>query len=198
MSEFGTSKDNWRQTLKADCSNCFGLCCVALAFAKSADFPMDKAAGEPCANLKDDFRCGIHSHLRESGFKGCTVFECFGAGQKVSRETFNGQSWKQAPETSQQMFTVFPIMRQLHELLWYLNEAMAMPETDPIHDELTRAIYETEQLTVQDPEAIMRIDLESHQDLVSAALSKTSKLTRAESRQVQEAKGLPRIHRGAD
>ncbi|WP_442277551.1 hypothetical protein [Terrabacter sp. 2YAF2] len=29
--------------LEADCAQCFGLCCVALPFTRSADFPVDKA-----------------------------------------------------------------------------------------------------------------------------------------------------------
>ena len=37
--------------LRADCSRCVGLCCVAPAFARSADFAVDKPAGTPCTNL---------------------------------------------------------------------------------------------------------------------------------------------------
>ncbi len=78
-----TSPDNRRLRLQADCENCFGLCCVALPFAASADFAIDKDAGKPCENLQSDFRCGIHNSLRQRGFRGCTVYDCFGAGQKV-------------------------------------------------------------------------------------------------------------------
>jgi hypothetical protein len=67
--------------LRADCANCFGLCCTALRFQASASFAIDKPAGTPCPNLLDDFRCGIHQHLRAEGFSGCTVWDCFGAGQ---------------------------------------------------------------------------------------------------------------------
>ncbi|WP_313885590.1 hypothetical protein [Fodinicola feengrottensis] len=112
-----------KSELRADCASCFGLCCVALTFAKSADFGIDKRAGEPCPNLADDFRCGIHQDLRPRGFAGCTVYDCFGAGQKISQETFGGKDWRQAPETAGHMFALLPVMRQLHELLWYLAEA---------------------------------------------------------------------------
>src|SRR4051794_16389300 len=105
------------ESLKADCESCFGLCCVALPFAASADFAIDKDAGRPCPNLEADFRCGIHRDLRERGFPGCTVYDCFGAGQKVSQVTFAGQDWRRAPETATRMFAVFPVVRQLHELL---------------------------------------------------------------------------------
>ena len=71
-----------RGLLAADCANCAGLCCVALAFTRSADFAFDKPAGDPCVNLLDDFRCDIHPDLRDRGFKGCTVFDCLGAGQR--------------------------------------------------------------------------------------------------------------------
>ena len=45
-----------RVSLVPDCGSCFGLCCVALPFAASADFPVDKPAGQPCGNLRSDFR----------------------------------------------------------------------------------------------------------------------------------------------
>ena len=80
--------------LRADCGSCFGLCCVALPFARSADFAVDKPAGKACGNLRDDFRCGVHDRLRTEGFSGCTVYDCFGAGQKVSQGTFGGESWR--------------------------------------------------------------------------------------------------------
>jgi hypothetical protein len=69
------------EELRADCASCFGLCCVALPFARSADFAADKPAGRPCANLREDFRCGIHGRLRDKGYQGCTVFDCFGASR---------------------------------------------------------------------------------------------------------------------
>ena len=84
--------------LHADCARCFALCCVAPAFAASADFAIDKPAGQPCPNLLADFRCGIHDHLRERGFPGCTVFDCFGAGQRVAQVSFGGVDWRRAPE----------------------------------------------------------------------------------------------------
>jgi hypothetical protein len=58
---------------------------VAPAFSASADFAIDKKAGQPCPNLQADFRCGVHSQLRQRGFTGCAVFDCFGAGQYVSQ-----------------------------------------------------------------------------------------------------------------
>ena len=81
--------------LRADCTRCFALCCVVPAFTRSADFAIDKPANQPCPNLQPDFRCGIHTDLRPRGFGGCTVYDCFGAGQQVSQVTFGGRDWRQ-------------------------------------------------------------------------------------------------------
>lgn len=89
------------------------------------DFAADKPAGSPCRNLAPDSSCTIHEKLRACGFRGCTVFDCFGAGQAVSQRLFDGVSWRERPESKQEMFSAFSIMRQLHEMLWYLYEAQA-------------------------------------------------------------------------
>ena len=141
--------------LRADCENCFALCCVVPAFSASTDFAITKNAGQPCPHLQPDFRCGIHTRLRQQGFRGCTVYDCFGAGQKVSQVTFGGQDWRRAPHTAKQMFAVFPIMRDLHELLWYLTEALTLQPAHPLHAELSLALKETERLTHNGPDALM-------------------------------------------
>ena len=77
-----------RRSLRADCGNCFALCCTAFGFARSADFAVDKPAATPCQNLAADFSCTIHDRLRPRGFRGCTVFDCFGAGDGELRVEF--------------------------------------------------------------------------------------------------------------
>lgn len=188
-----------RDLLQADCAKCVGLCCVALAFAKSADFAFDKNAGEACVNLADDFSCRIHPALREQGFKGCTVFDCFGAGQKVTQQTFSGQSWRQAPDSRELMFSVFPITRQLHEPLWYLNEARELPAVRPLHAALAKAYQETEALTELPPEEILSIDVNRHRDGVNVLLSRASELARAEAAAPRkDVKRSRKIRPGAD
>nr|WP_307853919.1 pentapeptide repeat-containing protein [Streptomyces sp. RG38] len=178
--------------LQADCGSCFGLCCVALPFAASADFAVDKDAGRPCPNLRADFRCGIHAHLRQRGFPGCTVFDCFGAGQRVSQITFGGVDWRQAPHTARQMFDVFPVMRQLHELLWYLSEALTLPSARPVHDELRRALEKTERLAGGSAQELTGLDVPAHRGEVNALLLRTSELVRA------KVTGRKKDRRGAD
>ncbi len=127
-----------RADLRADCSRCVGLYCVAPAFTASADFAIDKPAGRPCPNVRPDTRCSIHSNLREQGFPGCAVFDCFGAGQHVVQVTFGAGDW-QSPETAEAMFAVFPVMRQLKELLRYLVEALTLLSHGALRDEIQRA-----------------------------------------------------------
>jgi uncharacterized protein YjbI with pentapeptide repeats len=180
-----------RLSLRAECESCFALCCVAPTFSASADFAITKNAGQACPNLQSDFRCGIHTRLRQQGFRGCTVYDCFGAGQKVSQVTFGGQDWRRAPQTARQMFEVFPIMRDLHELLWYLTEALTLQPARPLHGELRLALSETERLTHHSPDALMALDVAAHRRDVNALLLRASELVRAEVRHKKD-------HRGAD
>ncbi len=168
-----------RLSLQADCERCFGLCCVAPAFKASADFAIDKVAGHPCPHLQTDFRCDIHNRLRQRGFPGCAVYDCFGAGQKVAQVTFGGQDWRRTPRIAVQMFTVFTVMRQLHELLWYLTEALTLQPAHPLYAELGHALDETDLLTHNSPDALVGLDMTAHRREVNALLRHTSELVRA-------------------
>ncbi|QFG26038.1 pentapeptide repeat-containing protein [Actinomadura sp. WMMB 499] len=178
--------------LRADCAGCHGLCCVALPFTASADFAVDKAAGRPCTNLLADSRCGIHAELRDRGFAGCTVFDCFGAGQKVSQVTFGGRDWRRDGDTARSMFAVFTVMRDLHEVLWYLADALARPEAAPVHGELRGVRDEVEALTGGTPAEVAGVDVAAVRGRVGPLLARAGELVRA---------GVPgrrRDHRGAD
>ncbi|MEU0685806.1 pentapeptide repeat-containing protein [Streptomyces uncialis] len=177
----GTAAEAAPET-RADCSRCFGLCCVALPFARSADFAVDKPAGTPCANLRSDSRCGIHDRLRDRGFTGCTVFDCFGAGQQVSQVTFGGRDWRDDPGVAGPMFAVFPVMRQLHELLRYLGDALARPEAEPVHAELRLAAGELTALTRADADTLTGLDVPPLRRTVSDLLLRASELVRAGGR----------------
>ena len=169
--------------LKGDCANCFGLCCVALPFAKSADFAATKDAGTPCRNLLADHRCGIHDQLRQKGYPGCTVYDCFGAGQRVSQTVFRGEDWRTGER--QKMFVVFPVVRQLHELLWYLAEARRL---DP-HDDLDAAFAEVERHTVAEADDILRLDVAEVRAKVNVLLLRTSERLRDATRAFAAASG---------
>ncbi|MFI6639888.1 pentapeptide repeat-containing protein [Streptomyces sp. NPDC050504] len=168
--------------LRADCANCFGLCCVALAFTASTDFAVDKAAGEPCANLREDFRCSVHTKLRSEGFQGCTVYDCFGAGQRISGTTFAGRNWREHPEERDEMFALLPVMRQLHELLWYVTQALGRAAAAPVHAELRALLDETEALALRPAGELLRLDVAAQRQKVNVLLLRASELVRAEAK----------------
>ena len=177
--------------LRADCGNCFGLCCVALAFTRSADFARDKAAGEPCGHLGADHRCGIHDRLRDSGYAGCTVYDCLGAGQKVSRHTFAGQDWRGSADGGRAMFAVLPVVRQLHELLRHLAEVRTLPAAARLYEPAAAAAARIEALSLGTAESLLALDVAAERSQVADLLRTASALARA---------GFPgrRNHRGAD
>jgi len=159
--------------LQADCARCAGLCCIIPAFHVSADFAISKPAGQPCLHLADDSRCRIHRSLRERGFRGCAVYDCFGAGQQVCQVTFAGQ-----PAAPRDMQAVFPVMRQLHELLWHLTAALALPASR-VTAELSRVRQEIAELTQLGAPALLQLDLGQCWSQAAALLRQASELARA-------------------
>ncbi|MCZ2860882.1 pentapeptide repeat-containing protein [Blastococcus sp. VKM Ac-2987] len=178
-----------RAHLRADCSRCAGLCCVAPAFAASADFAIDKPAGTPCRHLRDDFRCGIHDRLRDRGFPGCTVFDCFGAGQRITQGTSGGRAWRETPELAREQFAVLPVVRQLHEMLWYLAEATALPVA-ALHPDVERLRAEVERCAGGTVAELTGLDVGALRAEVGELLGRVSERVRAGSR--------ARDRRGAD
>jgi hypothetical protein len=171
--------DDGRRHLRPDCANCVALCCVGPAFAASADFAIDKPAGVPCPNLQTDDRCGIHDRLRGSGFPGCTVFDCFGAGQHVTQGTYEGRSWRETPELAASMFAVLPVMRQLHEMLWYLTEAASLPVPASLLDGVRTAQEQTERLADGSADELIGLDVAAHRHDIGDLLQRVSEQVRA-------------------
>lgn len=155
--------------LRSDCSSCFGLCCVLLPFSAVSGFGVDKPSGRPCLNLLDDDRCGIHTSLREDGWPGCTVFECFGAGQQVSQVTYGGVSWREQDNLGE-MSAVLSVMRQLHEMLVHLAE-VERRSPDPA---ARTAGAEIGDLVDADPEVLLTYDLDALHERVGALLADAS------------------------
>lgn len=172
--------DGGRDELRADCQRCAGLCCVLPEFTASADFAISKPAGQPCRHLQPDHRCAIHTGLRERGFPGCAAFDCFGAGQQVTQVTFAGRDWRRQPALLPSMSAVFPVMRQLRELLWYLAEALTLPAAGPLHAELAAAQARTSELTAASAAELAAFDLPGWRRQAGDLLARVSELARAE------------------
>jgi len=174
-----THKNKLNKELSVDCEKCFGLCCVALYFSASEGFPTNKDAGKPCINLQSNFTCSVHKNLRNKGLKGCTAYDCFGAGQKVAQVTYGGHDWRQAPESAKQMFEAFLIMRQLHEMLWYLTQAFILQTDYGIKEGISSLLDSTEGLTLLDVDSLLVLDVAAHRTKVNMLLKNTSEMIRA-------------------
>lgn len=167
-----------RSALRADCANCFGLCCVALRFERSSQFAISKPAGTPCPHLATDSRCTIHEQLPAKGFSGCVVYDCQGAGQKVSQVTFGGRDWRTDAALARRMFAAFGVVRQLHQMLAYLVEALEVPGVGRLRSRVSTLLEETERLSVLPPDELLGLDLASRKDEVARLLEKVSEAAR--------------------
>jgi hypothetical protein len=184
--------------LRADCAHCSGLCCVALPYAASADFAYDKPAGLPCRHLSG-FTCSVHDELPARGFVGCTVFDCLGAGQRVTQHTYGGVTWRDRPELAGEIFEVFVIMRQLQELRWHLRQADRADQPDEVRSRVRVLAAQTKELIEQAPADLLRVDLAGHRATVDEVLSDVSRRVRAAAvRDVRDRTGRPRKTRRAD
>jgi hypothetical protein len=124
-----------RPDLVPDCGSCAAVCCIATAFDASDDFAFDKAASARCRHLQHDFRCRIHDDLLARGCPGCAAYDCYGAGQRVTR------AFKDA-EDDLERNRAFLILREAHELLWLLTEAAKLcpPSDGELGAELARMV----------------------------------------------------------
>ena len=145
--------------LAADCTACSALCCTAMSLRKSADFAIDKPPDQPCPNLRsDDFGCRIHDQLRDKGFPGCIAYDCFGAGQRVTRSTFGGRTWRDHPDEAPTIFPAFMAMTGVHEVLWHLDRARPLAQ-GTLRDEVVAAIDRTDALGDLPPDELARLDV---------------------------------------
>ena len=135
---------------------------------RSADFAIDKPAGEPCRHLGPDHGCTIHAELRPRGFPGCVAYDCFGAGQQVAATG--------APRAV--LIEIFPLVRQLHELLWCLDQAQARSEAGEFGPELELAYASIESLTRLPPDQVLALDVPTVRAGVGALLTRVSERVR--------------------
>ncbi len=107
------------------------------------------------------------------------MFDCHGAGQQVTQVTFGGASWRDGTAPARPMFAAFATMRALHELMWFVNEAMAVPAASASRQLLDQAYRHVEALTGGDPDALAAIDVNRLRDRVNAELLRVSEAARA-------------------
>jgi hypothetical protein len=171
--------------LQADCDRCLALCCVGPGFSASADFAVDKPAGQPCVHLRPDTRCGIHDELRPRGFPGCVAYDCFGAGQHVVQVTFGGRAREPA------MYAVLPVLRGLHELRWYLEDVLSRAVAAPVHAAARTARDGIVRLDDTGPDELLAVDLDGHRRAVDPLLREASALVRTGFRGARQSRRSP-------
>lgn len=161
-----------KASLKIDCASCCGLCCTALYCSKTDGFPKNKDAGTPCAHLMPDFRCDVHSKLQAQNLRGCTTYDCFGAGQQATAKYASGVNWKTKPEIAAQQFAVYLALLQLHQTAWYLVQAHALADSATLRAEIEALLLQSRQLSDAPANALLQADLAEHRDIANVLLKK--------------------------
>ncbi len=100
---------------------------MAPAFDRSEEFAFDKPGCAACPNLAPDDWCRIHDRLEPEGFRGCVLFDCLGAGQRVVQELYAGRSWREEPELLPVMWRALKALRDVHEQVLVLQAAAKLP-----------------------------------------------------------------------
>ncbi|MBP6013173.1 MAG: hypothetical protein KBA31_13180 [Alphaproteobacteria bacterium] len=156
--------------LRADCSRCVALCCVALAFDRSDKFAIDKASGEICRHLNERNGCRIHADREQRGFAGCITYDCHGAGQRVTHEVFNGRSWRDDDALLLPMTDAFNAMKRVHDQLLLLTEAGRLPLDGTERSDLNALTSELNPPPGWTPESLAAFDTGAMEQRVRAFL----------------------------
>lgn len=192
--------------LRPDCARCVGLCCVALPLTRGADFPVDKPGGVPCGNLLADDRCGIHDRLAETGWRGCVAYDCFGAGQRVTQQTFAGRTWRDDPDPGLpgRMFAALPVVHQLHEMSYLLAQAISYDAAPDLTRRCRQLAAEVDALAGGAAQDLRALDATAVRARVAPALRDVSAVVRGAGRSPRHTRGRGsartdrRIRPGAD
>jgi hypothetical protein len=68
------------------------------------------------------------------------------------------RTWREAPELAAAQFAVFPVLRQLHEMLWYLTEAATLPAS-ALDTQVGHATERVRRLTGSGPDELSALDV---------------------------------------
>jgi hypothetical protein len=136
-----------------------------MSFDASEDFAFAKEAGVGCRYLRRDCRCAIHGELVERGLRGCSLYDCYGAGPRVTR-AFAG-----VHGADRERDEAFRILREVHELLWLLTEAAKLcPAADALGAQLELAIEALDAIAQGSAAELFEADLRPHRAAARALL----------------------------
>ena len=182
----GAPADRSLPVLRADCGELLRLVLCG-AVVPGLGRLRDRQGRRPALpESAADFGCGIHGRLREDGFKGCTVYDCFGAGQRVPSRRTTGGAGARRRRPPDRCSRCSASCVNLHELLWYLTLAQPMVPAGPLRGTLRSAVEETEALARRDAVGLAALlegtVVAAHRDRISALLSTVSDLARTDAR----------------
>lgn len=146
---------------KIDCQNCYGLCCSALYLSKVDGFIEDKKAGIRCTYLDAKYRCTIYQDLLVKGSKGCRIYDCFGAGQLVTK-------MYQTKENDKEIFNTYLLVYSLQEIGWYLLQAKGYVKE-------IKLVNKIEALLLNNQDLVSKIPLSKEVEIYLVSARKTLK-----------------------
>jgi len=173
-----------RPDLVADCASCAAICCTATSFEVSEDFACAKPAGVRCRNLTRAGRCAIHSELAVRGFAGCAIYDCYGAGPRVTRAFAerltgegghdgdggngrDGRDGRAEPDRD----AAFLVLRVVHELMWLLDEAARLcPASSELAGDLAAQLAALQAISDGPVAALMALDVAAQEAAARAVL----------------------------
>jgi hypothetical protein len=106
------------------------------------------------------------------------VYDCQGAGQKVSQVTFRGRDWRGDPETAAELLGVYPVVRQLHEILAYLVEARQIAEDAAVRTEVEDLLAHVNGLTYLGADELLLVDVPAERNRAGELLARVSEAAR--------------------
>jgi uncharacterized protein YjbI with pentapeptide repeats len=107
------------------------------------------------------------------------VYDCFGAGQQLTQVTFAGVDWRTTPEAAGPLFAALPVVHRLHELLWYLAEALVRPPAAALAGEMRALEAEVTRAAASSPAELAALDLEELHRRAGDLLGQVSEAVRA-------------------
>lgn len=100
-------------------------------------FAIEKAADEACPNLNAAFRCNIHDNRITLGYRGCTLFDCHGAGQRTTA-LYPEQDWRSDKTLATEYFESFRKMLKIHDYLRLILALEKLPLEEQESAEVAR------------------------------------------------------------
>lgn len=129
-------------------------------------------------NLEEDYKCRIHESLTQKGMKGCTTYDCFGAGQKVTAQIYSGETWRTLTGRTEEIFDIYLTVFRMQQMLWFLTEAGTILPACKLQPAINKLMKQNRQVTSGSPKEILNFDLETYKNKVNKILEETGLLVK--------------------